>query len=696
MLFYSLGRIQEAHDVNVQAGLVASYTLNTTDKDYFPFMVNKALIMREMGELVAAESILTDVKTRKEKKLGKKRPEYARAINHLSAIRLEMGKLEEVEEMQAHALKIYNKEFGQNHPATAKIYYNQAVFYIHQNRYPEAVEALKLAKRIQEYTLGKYHNDYLETLSLLGSVYDLMGNRSGAYEELGKLNDAILEQVERYFPAMSEAERTKFWSNSQNFVLNYFGFHLKSTDQTWLTSMLETRWATKGILLQSAKKLKEGIMSSGDSTLINSYEEWMTARADLARYYSMPKRTVFVQGVKLDKLEERANELEKDLSQRLGSKLSSNVGMSIQDVAKQLGPKDVLVEIIRTQKNELLGGEANYLACILRSDASIQIVDMGEAGDLEGRSVKFYKSSIGYNVADNRSYGIYWQKVDEALGDVNRVYLSVDGIFNQVNVATLRKEGERFVIQDRNLVRVNSGLSLSNANEKIQLKSAFLVGNPNFGDQGTLAPLPGTEKEIQLVQNLMSKHSVQVQSLIGSQASEEKIKGMSQPSLLHIATHGFFEADEHNAIVLSAGFDGIKKKSNPLLRSGLMLVGAEDGMAKKSSGEENGILTAYEAMDLDLQGTELVILSACETGLGEVSAGEGVYGLQRAFQIAGAETIIASLWKVNDEATQELMTLFIQNLFLNKSKQEAFREAQLAILEKYEKPYYWGAFVMMN
>ena len=138
-----------------------------------------------------------------------------------------------------------------------------------------------------------------------------MGNRSGAYEELGKLNDAILEQVERYFPAMSEAERTKFWSNSQNFVLNYFGFHLKSTDQTWLTSMLETRWATKGILLQSAKKLKEGIMSSGDSTLINSYEEWMTARADLARYYSMPKRTVFSQGVKLDKLEERANELEK-------------------------------------------------------------------------------------------------------------------------------------------------------------------------------------------------------------------------------------------------------------------------------------------------------------------------------------------------------------------------------------------------
>ena len=102
----------------------------------------------------------------------------------------------------------------------------------------------------------------------------------------------------------------------------------------------------------------------------------MTARADLARYYSMPKRTVFSQGVKLDKLEERANELEKDLSQRLGSKLSSNVGMSIQDVAKQLGPKDVLVEIIRTQKNELLGGEANYLACILRSDASIQIVDM--------------------------------------------------------------------------------------------------------------------------------------------------------------------------------------------------------------------------------------------------------------------------------------------------------------------------------
>jgi len=182
-------------------------------------------------------------------------------------------------------------------------------------------------------------------------------------------------------------------------------------------------------------------------------------------------------------------------------------------------------------------------------------------------------------------------------------------------------------------------------------------------------------------------------------ASEEKIKSMRSPDILHIATHGFFvpEKDDGSPFVYSK--DMALAFDNPLTRSGLLLAGVEKNMHRNVGDDEaaeDGILTALEVMNLNLDHTDLVILSACETGSGKIRNGEGVYGLQRAFLVSGANNLVMSLWKVSDEATEELMIGFYTNFLISKDKTAAFHKAQLDLKKKYESPFYWGAFVLIG
>jgi CHAT domain-containing protein len=211
-----------------------------------------------------------------------------------------------------------------------------------------------------------------------------------------------------------------------------------------------------------------------------------------------------------------------------------------------------------------------------------------------------------------------------------------------------------------------------------------------------LALLPGTQREVNLIDSLYAQKAVSTKVFMSDEAIEEKIKEVKNPKTLHIATHGFFLEQEGGS-----EDDSDKYVSNPLLRSGLILAGANSFISTGEIGaevelQEDGILTAYEAMNLNLDETELVVLSACETGLGEVKNGEGVFGLQRAFQVAGADAMIMSMWTVDDDATQELMTNFYEEWLTTGDKQQAFIVAQKRLKDKWKAPYYWGAFVMVG
>ena len=179
-------------------------------------------------------------------------------------------------------------------------------------------------------------------------------------------------------------------------------------------------------------------------------------------------------------------------------------------------------------------------------------------------------------------------------------------------------------------------------------------------------------------------------------ATESQIKKLDNPRVFHIATHGFFMPE-----IEDTGEEKLLQNAaakNPLLRTGLMLVGAGDILNKTDFNYniDDGILTAYEAMNLNLDQTELVVLSACETGLGDLEVGEGVYGLQRAFLVAGARNLIMSMFKVDDDATQQLMVTFYRRWLETGEMRASFIQAKKEVRNKYKDPIYWGAFIMIG
>jgi CHAT domain-containing protein len=306
-------------------------------------------------------------------------------------------------------------------------------------------------------------------------------------------------------------------------------------------------------------------------------------------------------------------------------------------------------------------------------------------------------------------YNYYWKNIAELTNSSDKkLYTSIDGIYNQVNINTIELPSGRHLLDSKDVQFVtNTKDILSFKNNKTNSHTAFLLGYPDYkldlpDNLAKLSPLPGTKKEVKTIEGLLKANSYNVKSVFARNATEETLKNIKSPYILHIATHGYFlENTVENAEDTRAfGIEPMKAYENPLLRSGLLLAGADRAInemnTKENKDNDDGILNAFEAMVLDLDNTDLVILSACQTGLGEIKNGEGVYGLQRSFQVAGASSVITSLWEVSDEGTQDLMSAFYKYWLQSGDKHGAFRKAQLEIKEKYKYPFYWGAFVLVG
>jgi CHAT domain-containing protein len=371
------------------------------------------------------------------------------------------------------------------------------------------------------------------------------------------------------------------------------------------------------------------------------------------------------------------------------------------DIASSIDAGRGLIDIIRVNRDAYSGtGVVNYLALLIKPGSEMpEYVVLANGSDLEGKYYSYYRNVIKQQMADDYSYEQYWSAIDRETADLNDLYVSLDGIYNQLSIPTLH-DGNSFILDKKSITLLSSSRDLLDETASSSYKGDYmLIGDPDFGSDKTVAPLPGTRKEIENLGALLKSRGLKYVLVSGDEASESRLKTHEKVNTLHVATHGYFLEDPAPQGKIF-GINADHASDNPLLRSGLMFSNAaltlEGGVINSLNNYDNGLLTAYEAMNLTLDGLETVVLSACETGLGDVKAGEGVYGLQRAFLVAGAKTLLMSLWTVNDEATQELMTSFYQNWTSGMSEEKALREAQIKLKAKFKHPYYWGAFVMVK
>ncbi len=712
---------------------------------------------------------------------------YAMSCNNLGEFFRIQKKYNEAQLYFSEAIEVHKKIYNQPTVNYAIFLHNLAAVYKEQKQYEKSIDEYKKALDIIKNLIGTANDTYARFLNSIGGLYALQGNTTQAesiYLEAKKiieknlgikiktytdicinlanlylksyLLDKVapyiqivvennLTQIETSLSTFSENERKTFLDNLKELFDKYslFAQLYAQQDASILSKLMSLSLVTKGLIFQSSEKIQNQILASSDESLNKMYNEWKDKKRYLGKLIEMLPETKEKQAITPEKerlLAEEINELERKLSR--SSLAFNNINdtkfiksLSWKDLQKQLKPKEAIIEIIRTRHYaEFATDSVLYIALIIKPDTPKhpEMVVLENGKDLETVYLKHYKDAIKGQNNDKQSYTRYWEKIAQKLEGIEKIYLTPDGVYHQLNLLTLENTNTGQYLQDEIDLRIlgNSKDFLKIKDTHPPLNDAVLLGFPTYNtdeikkdsleflvaqvspilalnfargdstlrflDGEEITPLPGTKTEIEKIARTLKKAKVKAITYTGITASETNLSEVESPSILHIATHGFFLADitqEDDGKELLIGIEKSRVLENPLLRSGLLLTYAQ--RAIKEGGE--GILTAYEAMNLNLNKTELVVLSACETGLGEVHNGEGVYGLQRAFQQAGAKSVLMSLWAVSDKATQKMMSTFYENWLLKKQgKREAFKNAQNTMREEYKYPYYWGAFVMVG
>jgi len=668
-------------------------------------------------------------------------------IQNLGCVALDQGNYSLAILYFNHSLKIF-EELG-NKSGISSCLNNLGVAAKNQGNYAAAISCFERSLKICEEIGEKAR--LASNYPALAKAYIQMNMEEKALPLYLTSQEITISLLKDNFTILSEVEKSLYLDKTKDVFnnINEFNLHYGNQFDSLAGDCYNNELILKGLLLNSTGSMLNAVYNSQDTALKNTYFRLKQYRDEISALQGVP---IEEREKDMESLEKLANDEERKLVKMSSqfNDMQKLYSYRWQDVQLAMKPGEAAVEFLEinhtilrsdTCKNDSI----TYAALVLKpGDKYPVMVPLCSYDEL---SALFFSGSIESSsellaergmIFKNQiidfatCYQLIWQPLENYLNGIKTVYFAPAGLLNKVSFAALITPDNNLLLDKLNLISLTSTKVLieKQQNDPFRMSNIALFGGISYETDNLLTNvlsqwhqlptdslnnqmreintnatiawkyLPGTLSETENIQKILQKKKHNVALYSGSQATEEVFKSLqfeNAPEIIHVATHGFSIplGDKQNAYKIYE--NSFVQNNNPLFRTGLLFAGAERTWDKNKpvEGIEDGILTAYEVSNMNLSNTQLVVLSACETGLGEVKGSEGVYGLQRAFKMAGVQHIIMSLWSVPDKETGIFMEKFYKNLVKLNDVRKAFTKTQHYMRKKYE-PYYWAAFVLVE
>ncbi len=697
------------------------------------------LYLRQRDYRRAEPYLLRSLDTR-EKLIGPDHAELAIVLNNLGIVARDKGDYAAAERYYTRVLAIREKSVGLDHPSVAGTLNNLANVYSSQGDYEKSLALLLRALAIDE----KYATRWSPPILALGNIarrYAALDDFENAFVYQSRVDRAIEDTIAINLAIGSERQKIAYLTSIAERTDRTVSFHLNlqpsAPDATRLAARVLLQ--RKGRVLDAmADTLGALRVNAGDDerALIDRLADVTTRFAQLA-LAGAGRTPLDEHRRRLQELEQAKEALEIEVSQRSDAFKAASQGPTVEAVQRALPRGAALLEFavyrpfdVKAVSMTVAYAPPRYAVYIITPDTVVGR-DLGEAAAIDGEIESFRAAVQNPRRPDLRRVARaldrrIMEPIRTVAGKARRLLISPDGQLSLIPFEALLDASGRYLVQQHAISYLSAGRDVLRLQFPRKGQTPpLVVADPLFGEpaattapagaggtttpagsrrgsitSGTadrlyFAPLAGTRQEAERIKTFFPQARV----LAGAAATESALKQARAPGILHIATHGFFLEDEGTNRA-AQGTDNDRQApsadapraaiQHPLLRSGVALAGA-NLTAKK----DDGILTALEAAHLNLWGTELVILSACDTGIGVVRNGDGVYGLRRSIFLAGADSLVMSLWPVSDYITREMMTAYYKGLTSGLGRGEALRQVQLAMLKRKgrDHPFYWASFI---
>jgi CHAT domain-containing protein/Tfp pilus assembly protein PilF len=732
MLYASRGAYAKAEPLYLRALDIAEKALGPMHDKVAGILGNLAALYMDQKAYGKAEPLYLRALDLTEKAMGPMHPEVAVEMNNLANCYSRQGANDKAEPLHLRALDIWEKALGPMHPDVALALHNLALAYTDQGAYEKAEPLFLRALDIDEKALGPMHPQVADRLKGLSRFYRARGANDRALPLLSRAAEIREAQLRTELVHLSESRRHAVMTTLQKETTSVVSFHADAMpgNARALELALTTVLRRKGRILDSLTETQSALRDHLTPKLRAELDQLAQARSELSRRLyspSDPGSTSHAAGIAASRA--RVEALEAALGDASVEFRAQSAPITVAKVQAALPRGAMLVEFVRYQRFVPTGTEQQrlqserYLAYLVTRQGPPQWVELGDAAPIDAAvdaalaALHAAPGAQASNAALRALDELVFAPVRGRLTDVSHVILAPDGKLNLVPFEALVDPQGHYEVEQRLMSYVTSGRDLVRlASPRAPRSPAVIVASPDYGPSpsrtasGTIsfAPLAGAAAEVDQLRPFFPAAPV-----TGAAATKRALAALVGPAILHVATHGFYARDAA-AMLARPAPDPATGGSTTVAQRGISVSGGsaapqpqqpddpldaldQAGLAMAGANQgADGIVTAREIAGFDWWGTKLVVLSACETGVGAVPSGDGVYGLRRAVVLAGAEAQVVSLWNVNDSSAQELMRAYYDELARGTGRAEALRQAKLRLLRepRYAHPHHWAAFIL--